>query len=130
MFYVSEGDMRKAINILQGSAMHSNHITAKLVHKISSRATPKEVKLMTELALEGKFQEARENLDKLIISYGLSGEDILLQVYREIPKLEIPEKQKIKLIGMVGEYNFRLVQGANERIQIEALLAQFAGTKE
>jgi replication factor C small subunit len=130
IFYVSEGDMRKAINILQGSAMHSSNITAKLVHKISSRATPKEVKLMTELALDGKFQEARENLDKLIISYGLSGEDILLQIYREIPKLDIAEKQKINLIGILGEYNFRLVQGANERIQMEALLAHFAGAKE
>lgn len=130
IFYISEGDMRKAINILQGSAMHSKHITAKLVHKISSRATPKEVKLMTELALQGKFQEARENLDKLIISYGLSGEDILLQIYREIPKLDIPEKQKIKLVGIVGEHNFRLVQGANERIQLEALLAHLAGIKE
>jgi replication factor C small subunit len=130
IFYISEGDMRKAINILQGAAMHSSNITAKLVHKISSRATPKEVRLMTELALDGKFQEARENLDKLIISYGLSGEDIMLQVYREIPKLEIDEKLKIKLIGILGEYNFRLVQGANERIQMEALLAHFAGAKE
>ena len=25
----------------------------------------------------------------------------------------------------IGEYNFRLVEGANERIQLEALLAQF-----
>jgi replication factor C small subunit len=129
MFYVSEGDMRKAINVLQGSAMHSSHITSKLVHKISSRATPKEVRLMTELALKGEFQEARANLDKLIISYGLSGEDILLQIYREIPKLDIDEKEKIRLIGVVGEYNFRLVQGANERIQLEALLANFSGAK-
>jgi len=126
IFYVSEGDMRRALNVLQGCAMHSSHITAELVHKTSSRAMPKEVKDMVDLAIKGDFQAARENLDKLIISYGLSGEDILLQVYREIPKLDVPEKEKIRLIGIVGEYNFRLVQGANERIQMEALLAQFA----
>ncbi|MBD3209967.1 replication factor C small subunit [Candidatus Micrarchaeota archaeon] len=130
IFYVSEGDMRRAINVLQGSAMHSTHITEKLVHKISSRATPGEVRKMTELALQGNFKEARENLDKLIINYGLSGEDILLQVYREIPKLDIPEKKKVKLVGILGEHNFRLVQGANERIQMEALLAHFADVKE
>lgn len=130
MFYVSEGDMRRALNVLQGCAMHTGHITAQVVHKISSRATPKEVKEMMEMALEGKFQEARENLDKLIILYGLSGEDILLQIYREIAKLKIPEKQRMRLIETVGEYNFRLVQGANERIQLEALLAQFTSIKE
>ncbi len=128
--YISEGDMRKALNILQGCTMHSTHITAALVHKISSRATPKEVKDMMGMALEGKFQEARENLDKLIISYGLSGEDILLQIYREIGNMKIPEKQRMRLIEIVGEYNFRLVQGANERIQLEALLAQFTTVKD
>ena len=124
IYYVSEGDMRRALNVLQGAAMHSKNITQELVHKISSRAMPNEVHAMVELALKGNFREARENLDKLIISYGLSGEDILLQMYREIPKLEIEEKKRIKLIEIIGEYNFRLVQGANERIQLEALLAQ------
>jgi replication factor C small subunit len=129
VFYVSEGDMRRALNTMQGCAMHSEHITEELVHRISSRATPKEVKDMVHLALEGKFREARENLDKLIIFYGLSGEDIVYQVYREIPRLDIQEKQRMRLVELVGEYNFRLVQGASERIQIEALLAQFAAVK-
>jgi replication factor C small subunit len=127
--YVSEGDMRRALNVMQGCAMHSSHITEELVHRTSSRATPKEVKEMMRLALDGKFLEARENLDRLIISYGLSGEDILFQVYREIPKLEIPEQKRMKLIEIVGESNFRLVQGASERIQLEAMLAQFATVK-
>jgi replication factor C small subunit len=126
MFYVSEGDMRRALNILQGCAMHAHHITEELVHKISSRATPKEVRQMVDLAIEGKFLQARENLDKLIISYGLSGEDILFQIYREIPKLQVDEKKRMRLLEVVGEYNFRLVQGANERIQLEAMIAQFA----
>jgi replication factor C small subunit len=125
IFYVCEGDMRRAINILQGAAMHSKHITKEIIHKISSRATPKEVKEMMELAYKGNFIGARENLDKLIITYGLSGEDILFQVYREVGNLEIPEADKIRLIALIGEFNFRLVQGANERIQIEAMLAQF-----
>jgi replication factor C small subunit len=129
IFYISEGDMRKALNILQGCAMHSSHISEELVHKTSSRATPKEVREMVALALDGKFQLARENLDKLIITYGLSGEDIIYQVYREIGKLEVDEKQRMRLIETVGECNFRLVQGASERIQIEAMLARFACVK-
>ncbi|MBI5047310.1 replication factor C small subunit [Candidatus Micrarchaeota archaeon] len=126
VFYVSEGDMRRALNILQGCAMHSKQITSELVHKTSSKAMPKEIKDMMELAVKGNFLGARENLDKLMITYGLSGEDILFQVYREIPKLTISDKEKIRLVEVVGEYNFLLVQGANERIQMDAMLAQFA----
>ncbi|MEW6748266.1 MAG: replication factor C small subunit [Candidatus Micrarchaeota archaeon] len=129
LFYVSEGDMRRALNTVQGCAMHSKHITEELIHKTSSKANPKEVREMVVQALAGKFLDARANLDKLLITYGLSGEDILYQVYREIPSLEVPEKQRIRLIDKVGECNFRLVQGANERIQIEALLAQIAAEK-
>ncbi|MDD5023211.1 MAG: replication factor C small subunit, partial [Candidatus ainarchaeum sp.] len=106
-------------------SLHSDHITSELVHKISSRAKPKEIKDMAKLALEGNFLKARENLDKLIISYGLSGEDILLQLYKEIPNLEIEEEKKLLLIDKLAEYNFRMVEGANERIQLEALIAQF-----
>jgi replication factor C small subunit len=125
IYYISEGDMRRALNSLQGASLHSKKINADLIHKISSRAKPKEVHEMVQLAISGDFKGARTNLDKLIIHYGLSGEDILNQVYREIPQLKISEKKKVVLIDRIGEYNFRLVQGASERIQIEAMLAQF-----
>ena len=125
IYYISEGDMRKAINILQGASMHSDHITEELVHKVSSRAKPKEIKEMIETALNGDFKTARQKLDKLMIDYGLSGEDVIFQIYREVPSLAISEEKKVILIDRIGEYNFRLVQGANERIQVEALLAHF-----
>jgi replication factor C small subunit len=124
LLYISEGDMRKAINALQGTAMHSKHITQELVYKTSSRARPKEIREMLELALAGRFKEARKRLDELMINYGMSGEDVLLQIYREVGELNIPERSKVELLDKIGEYNFRLVEGANERIQLEALLAQ------
>ena len=130
IFYVSEGDMRKAVNILQTVAMQSNHVTEESIHKAASKATPKEIEMMLKLAVSGNFVKAREQLDTLLVTYGLSGEDILLQTYRSIPKLDISDKEKIQLVALVGEYNFRLVQGANERIQIEAFLAQVGLTKQ
>ncbi|MFA5412289.1 MAG: replication factor C small subunit [Candidatus Micrarchaeia archaeon] len=124
IFYVSEGDMRKAINMLQGASIHSKKITPDVVYKISARARPKEIREMAELALKGSFTAAREKLNVLMIEYGLSGEDVILQLYREVANLDVPEKRKIYLVDRIGEYNFRLVEGANERIQVEALLAQ------
>ncbi len=125
IFYISEGDMRKAINILQGAAFHSKHVTESLVFKVSSRATPKEIKEMVEKALKGDFLAARDHLEKIMVSYGVSGEDVLVQIYRVVVEMEIPEKAKVRLVDRIGEYNFRLVEGADERIQLEALLAQF-----
>ncbi len=123
--YIAEGDMRRAINILQASAVLSKEITEKLVFQVASRARPEEIRKMMELALKGDFMRARELLNNVMIEYGMSGEDVVKQMHREIFNLNVPEKTKVELINLVGEYEFRLVEGANERIQLEALLAQF-----
>ena len=65
-------------------------------------------------------------LDQLLIEYGVSGEDIVRQLHRAIFDLNVPDDVKVRLLDRVGETDFRLVEGSNERIQIEALLAHFA----
>ncbi len=125
LLYVSEGDMRRAINALQGASLHSATLTSESVYKSAARAEPAEIKEMMELALARKFIEARKKLHQLMISYGMSGEDVLIQMYRTIDSLTLSEREKVTVMDKIGEYNFRLVEGANEIIQIEALLAQF-----
>jgi replication factor C small subunit len=64
---------------------------------------------------------------------GMSGEDIIMQLYRETMNLEekdLSEKHKIELVDTIGNYDFRIVEGANERIQLEALLAQYMKYKK
>jgi replication factor C small subunit len=65
-------------------------------------------------------------LDDLIIRHGLSGEDIVSGIHRAVFDLPVSEESKIRLIDRVGEAEFRMVSGASDRIQLEALLAHFA----
>jgi replication factor C small subunit len=123
LVYSSEGDMRKAINFLQTASTLGEKITEDTVFKVAARARPKEVRELIEEAMEGKFEQARKKLDALLYEYGLSGEDVILQIYREIIGMEIDQRKKVELIDRIGEYNFRLTEGANERIQLESLLA-------
>ncbi len=126
IIYVSEGDMRKAINILQAGAALGKRVTEKSIYVVSAAAKPEEVRQMLELAFAGKFEEARNKLHELLIDRGLAGEDVLDQVHKEIFNLKLPERTKVELVDKVGEFSFRLVQGANERIQLEAMLAHFS----
>ncbi|MEM3598320.1 MAG: replication factor C small subunit [Candidatus Hadarchaeum sp.] len=123
--YLSEGDLRKAINILQAAAALSKKVTEKTVYEVSAAAKPEEVRQMLELALSGKFEEARTKLQELLIDRGLAGEDVIEQVHREVFNLKLPENIKVEILDKIGEFSFRLVQGANERIQLEAMLAHF-----
>jgi len=128
VLYVTEGDMRQAINILQ-SAAALGKVDEESVYAITTRARPKDVQDLLKLAVEGKFLDARNLLDKLLMNYGLSGEDILLQMNKEALNIEADDKTKVRIIDLVGEANFTLVEGANERIQLEALLARIAVLK-
>jgi len=131
--YVSQGDLRKTINILQAASTLDKKITEDSVYSVSSRARPEQVQEMIIFALKGKFLEARKKLEELMYEQGMSGEDVLVQMYRETMNLdekELPDKDKIALVDTIGEYDFRIVEGANERIQLEALLAQYMKYKK
>ena len=125
ILYVAEGDMRRAINVLQAAAALDTKITDENVFLVASRARPEDIREMMELALEGNFLKARDKLREILLKQGLSGEDVLIQMHKEVFNLPIPEDKKVALADKIGEYNFRLVEGANEMIQLEALLAQF-----
>jgi replication factor C small subunit len=122
---VSEGDLRQAINVLQAGATVGKKITEREVYQVSAKAHPADVKQMLELALAGKFEDARKKLFSMLINQGLSGEDILEEVSRDIFSLDLPERVKIGLMDKIGEFDFRLTEGATERIQLEAMLAHF-----
>ncbi len=123
LLYISGGDFRKAINALQGAAAIGEEITADTIYQITATARPEELGKLIETALKGNFMEAREMLDKLMIEYGMSGEDIVSQLFREIISSPLNEKAKVFLIEKLGEVDFRLTEGANERIQLDAYLA-------
>ncbi len=126
LIYVGEGDLRKITNVLQGAAAMSSKITEKEIYDIASKARPKEITAMLKYAMSGDFEKARSQLDILMLENGMSGEDILLQCYRESINMQVSDEQKLSLVKEIGECNFKIVEGANERIQLEAMLANIA----
>jgi len=130
VLYVAEGDMRKAVNLLQ-MASFDGKVTRETVYSLASRE-PEEVKKMLLFAIAGKFKEARAVLLSLLSEHGLAGEDIIKEIHDQTFNLEFDDRQKITLLEKIGEYEFRITEGSNPRIQLESLLAQIAllGVKE
>jgi len=124
----SEGDLRHAINSLQTAAVFRNGVVdEKTVLQVVGEASPQQVQMMLNKALNGDFIEARKMMYDLIGSYGFSGSEIIRQMQRELLKLSyVSPEEKAELSNIIGEYDYRLTQGANSDIQLSALLAQFA----
>ena len=125
LYEISEGDVRRLENILQSCAVINKDITEDLIYETINFAKPKEIKEALELAIKGEFLKARDKLLDTMLGYGLSGLDIIKQIQKEILNLKIDEKNKLKMIEKCGEIEFRLTEGSDEYVQIEALLASF-----
>jgi len=123
--YIAQGDMRKAINALQGAAIISTTIDEKRVYAITSTARPDEIDELLNLSLAGDFETAESLLAHLLHERGIAPNELINQCYRALLKKEIPRELKVRLIDHLGETDFRLSEGANSDIQMEALIARF-----
>jgi len=124
----SGGDLRHAINALQtASAYREGVVDEKTVSMVIGEASPMQVQKMIRKALYGDFMEARKTMYDIMGNFGFSGSEIIRQVQREIFKMsDLTPEQRADLSGLIGEYDYRLTQGANSDIQLSALLSQFA----
>ena len=125
LYEISEGDCRRVENIMQSCAVLDKNITEENVYSMASVARPKELIDVLKLATDGKFIESRNKLIDVMLSYGMSGLDVVKQISKEVWDLDISERAKVALIDKCGEIEFRLVEGSDEFVQLEALLAQF-----
>lgn len=124
VYEASEGDMRRATNLLQScAAAGQEEIGEKLVYEVASYAEPAEVKEVVEHALKGDLIKARNLLFDTMLRYGLSGLDTIKQLQKTILQLEIPVEERAAAVRQVAECEFRIVEGSDPYIQLEALLA-------
>ena len=122
----SEGDMRKAINILQASASISKKIDEKVVYQVMGYVSRGEVRKILELALSGKFTDARDEVRRLLYVQGIMPSDIISAVYRELFYLDLSEDDKLELLDLLGEIDYRISEGATPEVQLMAFLARLA----
>jgi replication factor C small subunit len=121
----SEGDCRRCINLLQSTASISPSIGIELVSTIIASAKPKDIKIVLDYAISGDFQKSREKLLDVMLKESISGQDVIKAIQKEIWNLPVEPEIKVKLTEKTGEAEFRIVEGSDPFIQLQALLASF-----
>ncbi|MEM0473247.1 MAG: replication factor C small subunit [Candidatus Aenigmatarchaeota archaeon] len=124
LIVLSEGDLRKTANILQSAASLKKNITDQVLYDVVNQAKPKEIKELLNSIVKKDFKLSRKQLYDLLYIQGLAGEDIIKEIHRQIFEMSIDENKKIALTKILGEYDFRLSEGANEIIQLESMVAE------
>jgi replication factor C small subunit len=122
--YVAQGDMRRAINALQGAAMVSDAVDASMVYASTATARPEEIRELLRLVVAGEFEAAEGALRELMHDRGISPSELLGQCYRALIRQPMHRELKVELIDHLGETDFRLSEGGSPELQMEALLAR------
>ncbi len=120
----TEGDVRQLENLLQSCAAMSKNIDETICKTMLAQAEDASMKDALDLILANQFIKARNKLLETMYTNGLSGIDTIKLIQKEVWSLNVKDEVKIKLVEQCGETEFRMVEGANELIQLEAFLAK------
>jgi replication factor C small subunit len=119
----SNGDLRRAINLLQVASAKGKTVTEDEVYACSETTLSKGVRNMVSAAIDGSFVIARESLRGLLALEGYSPTDVMLQIERDLLSRPFENDVLLTLLDRVAEIDYRLVQARNPFLQITALLA-------
>ena len=125
LYDACEGDCRRAVNLLQATSSISLNIDSEMINMVIASAKPADIKVVLDYALAGDFVNSRDKLLDVMLKQSISGTDMIKAIQKEIWNLNIEPEVKIKLTEKTGETEFRMIEGSDEFVQLQALLASF-----
>ncbi|MFP4111666.1 MAG: replication factor C small subunit [Candidatus Woesearchaeota archaeon] len=126
IYKISEGDVRRLENLLQSASSISEQVDENVVLSLASFAKPEEIKELIKSALARDFNKARSLLFALLHDKGLSGVDIIKQIQQEVNEIQVNPLLKLRTIEKCADAEFRIIEGSDEFIQLEALIASIS----
>ena len=123
---LSDGDIRKSINILQATAALGSKIDKKSVLETVGGLDVKDIKNILQTALNQEFDKAKSALQNILFVKGISSDEIIRGFMNELPNLDLSSESQMEIIKLLAEVDFRLSEGASPDIQLFAVLAKIS----
>jgi replication factor C small subunit len=117
----ADGDLRKAINMLETLITHGKSITEK---EVLALRRPRLAEDALKLALGGDFDRAREMLEDAYINGNLSADKVVDELYEALSNLNpLDNDVRVRLYARLAEAERAIRLGANPLIQLVGFLA-------
>ncbi|KAI8146567.1 P-loop containing nucleoside triphosphate hydrolase protein [Fennellomyces sp. T-0311] len=120
-----KGDMRRALNILQACHSGYERVDESSVYICTGHPHPQVIENVVNWLWKEEYTSAYSNIDKIQRETGIALVDILSEVYEYLLKIDYPDQTRIFLLENLAEIEYRLGEGANESIQLGALVGVF-----
>lgn len=126
---LSNGDMRKALNILQSTHMASPQITEEAVYLCTGNPLPSDIELIAHWLLNEPFSVSCRQITDIKNRKGLALVDIVREVTMFVFRIKMPSDVRIKLIEEMSNIEYRLSFGCSDKLQLGSLTSAFARTR-
>ncbi|KAG9149170.1 hypothetical protein Leryth_003163 [Lithospermum erythrorhizon] len=123
---LSNGDMRKALNILQSTHMASQEITEEAVYLCTGNPLPSDIELIAHWLLNEQFSVSCKQIADMKNRKGLALVDIVREVTMFVFRIKMPSDVRIKLIEEMANIEYRLSFGCSDKLQLGSLTSAFA----
>uniref|UniRef100_A0A6P7GUM8 Activator 1 subunit 5 n=1 Tax=Diabrotica virgifera virgifera TaxID=50390 RepID=A0A6P7GUM8_DIAVI len=127
---LANGDMRKVLNVLQSTWLAYKQVTEDNVYTCVGHPLRTDIESIVKWLLNEDFKTTYNNIKELKMIKGLALHDILTEVHKYVHRIEFPFDIMIDLLEKMGEIEYRLCAGANENIQLTALISAFQDVKD
>jgi len=122
LFFISGGDLRKAINTLQMS------VALELLKNLDSNEILKvsgflDNSTLNKLLENIKSKDLISSWDTLETVENLDARNFLRQIVGSLNELDIQPRYLTKILSYIGDVDYRICQGADERIQLMSLIS-------
>ncbi|KAL9268155.1 Replication factor C subunit 3-like protein [Drosera capensis] len=119
---LSNGDMRKALNILQSTHMASELITEEAVYLCTGNPLPKDIEQISYWLLNESFPT---KISEMKTRKGLALIDIIREVTMFVFRIKMLPDVRIDLINDLADIEYRLTFGCSDKLQMGSLIASF-----
>lgn len=119
------GDLRKALNILQSAQMASPHLTEEAVYLCTGNPMPKDIEQIAFWLLNESFATSYQKIAQMKTSKGLALVDVVRELQPFVFSIDMPPAVRVQLIDALADTEYRLAFGTNEKLQLGALLGAF-----
>jgi len=127
---LANGDMRRALNILQSSHMASGLVTETSVYECVGHPSKNDIKTIINVLLNENFTVASQTLSTLKTTKGYALADILTELHRYVHKIDFQREIRIHLLVKMADIEYRLANGATEKLQLSALISSFQKARQ
>lgn len=122
---LSNGDMRKALNILQSTHMASQQITEEAVYLCTGNPLPKDIEQISYWLLNEPFSSSFQQISDMKATKGLALVDIVREVTMFVFRIKMPSDVRVQLINDLADIEYRLTFGCNDKLQLGSVISTF-----